>query len=274
MRFFPPCEITSLLYRIRTYQQDTDWQTGKILSKKRAQYIRDDLHRYLDHWKDWKWEEAWNHLAELSNFFVYRNTIGQREHKMPAKEFTVLVHKSLEDLQYAIDAELDVRCFLMIDENKRDFLDHDDLFGVPVSKAFPSSKSHIKAAGSCIAVDLNTAAVFHLMLVAEIGIHALAKRLKIRLKRDLEYEDWGTVIKGIKDELNKTSPRSKSGQRKVEFYRKAMDECDFFKDVWRNNIFHGRKPCDEFDANKAFAKVKDFMEQLAANGFREILEIP
>ena len=174
-----------------------------------------------------------------------------------------IISSQIEGLLKSIDEGLRKKKFTYIPDKKTSYYERDDLFGPEVNAAFPSAASHIKEAGNCLAADLNTAAAFHLMLVAEIGLRALARRLKVKLKHDLEYEEWGKVISAIKIELDKTSPRSKKGQRKVEFYRKAMDECDYLRDVWRNNVFHGRKPCDEFDANKAFTKVKDFMQRLA-----------
>ena len=49
-----------------------------------------------------------------------------------------------------------------------------------MSRHFKSAKDDIGAAGNCYAADLHTAAVFHLMRVAEKGMKALARHLGIK----------------------------------------------------------------------------------------------
>jgi hypothetical protein len=175
----------------------------------------------------------------------------------------------LMELDQAILGVLCTWKCVQISPKKTTYFNQRHLLGKMVSKSFPSATEDIKSAGNCIALELNTSAVFHLMLIAEKGMRSLAKRLKVKLKHDLEYEDWGAVIAGIQAELGKISPRSKKGEAKVVFYREIKEDVQYLKDVWRNKIFHGREKCDVFDAEKSFAKVKDLMERLATNGFRE-----
>jgi hypothetical protein len=115
-----------------------------------------------------------------------------------------------------------------------------------------------------LAADLDTAAVFHLMLVAEFGLRALAKHLKVKIKRDLEYADWDEVIRGIQAKLDSIKhPRGKKRQAELEFYRPLLSECSEFKDVWRNNIMHARRRYIHHEALGVFNRVSDFMCRLA-----------
>ena len=50
------------------------------------------------------------------------------------------------------------------------FFESDNLYGDSVNDTFPSVKLHIKDAGNYLAADLDTAAAFHLMLTAELGL--------------------------------------------------------------------------------------------------------
>ena len=55
----------------------------------------------------------------------------------------------------------------------------------------------IKAAGNCIAADLNTAAVYHLMCVIEIGIRDLARLLKVKKVKThvpIEFGTWTKLL--------------------------------------------------------------------------------
>jgi hypothetical protein len=185
-----------------------------------------------------------------------------------------VVEVQILGIQQTVSRELDERKFALILPEKVRYFQQENLFDEAVSKAFPSAVLEIKDAGNCLALELESAAVFHLMITVEYGLRALAKRLRgVKLKRDLRYSDWGTVIMAIKTKLGNTSPRSTKGQARKEFYLKAMDDCDYFKDVWRNNTFHGRKRPDKYDSEKAFEKVRDFMQRLAANGFKEKIKL-
>ena len=87
------------------------------------------------------------------------------------------------DLKMAFLSELDDRKFVMTEKNKSKFLEHENLFGKHVSNSFPSASDEIKAAGNCLALDLNTAAMFHLMRAAELGMRALARHLRVKCKK-------------------------------------------------------------------------------------------
>jgi hypothetical protein len=135
----------------------------------------------------------------------------------------------------------------------------------------PSSKSDTQEAVYCYALDRNTACVFHLMRVAEFGLRALAKKLKVKLTHGgktvypIEFADWGTVISECKtkiDNARKTLPPGKR-QKTMELYAEIADHCLFMKEIWRNNVSHARKPYTEHLALDAMVKVRNFMNFLA-----------
>jgi|ERR1017187_703919 hypothetical protein len=177
----------------------------------------------------------------------------------------------LSSLSLCLQAETASIKAKFIDPDVAEFFEHESLFGKRVNRAFPSAKPHIKDAGNCLATDLHTAAVFHFMIAAEYGLRSLAKRFRVKTRRPLEFSDWGSVISAVKYKLSNTSPRSKKGNTTVVFYREMIEKCDYLKDVWRNNIFHARRRCDEHDSHKALEKSRDFLQRLEAKGFREII---
>jgi hypothetical protein len=154
--------------------------------------------------------------------------------------------------------------FAFIPKDAEIFFEREQLFGDAVYQAFPSARLHIKDGGNCLAADLNTAAVFHFMIVVEFGLRALAKHLKIKIKRDIQFADWDEVIRGIETKLSTIKhPRGKKRQAELEFYRPLLSECSEFKDVWRNNVMHARRRHNKFEALNVFNRVLAFMERLA-----------
>jgi hypothetical protein len=185
-------------------------------------------------------------------------------------------------LQSQISDEARERYFAFIPKSKVDFFEKEDLFGGKVSAAFVSAKPEIKAAGNCLACDLNTAAVFHLMRVVEFGMRGLASNLNVKIpKKPLELAGWDEMIQKIDEKISKKlnrkaplgvplikykSRKGKSYQKKEEdkeFYRGVIHEFYGFKDVWRNHVMHTRKSYNPQEAEGVFWRVRDFMQKLA-----------
>src|SRR5208282_2687692 len=72
-----------------------------------------------------------------------------------------------------ISHKLDFCHFIYIPSAKTKFFEPLELFGNKVYQNFKSARTEIKDAGNCLAADLNTAAVFHLMRASEFGLRAL-----------------------------------------------------------------------------------------------------
>ncbi len=184
--------------------------------------------------------------------------------KLTAPIHFTIIASEIQAVLFSISNETAAIKFAFIPKEVESFFEKDLLFGVEVDDAFPSARLHIKDAGNCLAADLNTAAVFHFMIIAEFGLRALAKHLKVKIKRDLEYADWDEVIRGIEAKIASIKyPRGKKRQRELEFYRPLASECNEFKDVWRNSIMHARRRYNRYKAMNIFNRVSDFMARLA-----------
>ena len=161
--------------------------------------------------------------------------------------------------------------FLEITETDRGADDGDDaLFGKEVYEHFESARSDIKDAGNCIAADLNTAAVFHLMRVTEIGLHALAYELGAttvgKKNTPIEFRMWGEIIGHIQskmDSLTQGLPESEK-REKSQFYHGLLIECEAIKELLRNPVSHGGNRYNEGETMNVFIHVKGFMTRLAA----------
>jgi hypothetical protein len=126
--------------------------------------------RFLNQLRD----PAWHHDAPARQAIIHGLPRPPWPKEIPLPSF----EKIYADLRLLIEkamCEMDgIRLAAIFNENAQLF-ERDELFGKEVKdSASPQLNTEIKAAGNCLAADLHTAAVFHLMRVAEHGLHALA----------------------------------------------------------------------------------------------------
>jgi len=167
------------------------------------------------------------------------------------------------------DCQLEYK-FVSIPKDLSSYFEQSHLMGDSVHNAFTHAHDDIKSAGNCLAVGLNTAAVFHLMRVAEYGLRALAKRVKVKLidhgkPQPIEYATWNKVLDGIRIQITASHklPKTASRERKLQFYSDMAEHCTYLRDLFRNEISHTRKTYNYGEAVGAKQRVQSFMEKLA-----------
>jgi hypothetical protein len=173
----------------------------------------------------------------------------------------------LQHVQDALVEQLDDIRFFGLAKDRVDYYANVALFGEKTVETFPSAKSDMTEALRCLALEVNTASVFHLMRVAEIGLRALAKDRRVSVaKAPIELATWEQIIRELEESEEKIHnyPKTLAREEQYQFYHGALMEIRRFKNVWRNNIMHAR---DEYDRNQAlsiFNHVRDFMSILAS----------
>jgi hypothetical protein len=150
------------------------------------------------------------------------------------------------------------------------YFEQDAAFGKEVHDYFRRARQDVRTAGSCLAVALPTASVYHSMRAAEDGLRTLARKLRVVLThkgavQPVEYADWDKVITGVKNEIARvrTLPHGPKRQAQLEAYSDAADHCLFMKDIWRNTSSHTRRPYSDTEALAVFERVRDFMRFVA-----------
>ncbi|HLZ54552.1 MAG TPA: hypothetical protein VKS19_08755 [Verrucomicrobiae bacterium] len=177
----------------------------------------------------------------------------------------------IEGIEGSLTKELSNLKFVHIPRSKEPYCEQSALFGEAVNKTFPLATQDIKDAGNCLAADLNTAAVFHLMRAAEQAMRALARRLKVRLpKNTIDSAGWTEIIKNIEIATAarwKKLPQGKKARKKATDFLKscevATDELNVLKEIWRNNVMHASSAYRASEALGVFERVRDFMQRLA-----------
>jgi hypothetical protein len=152
------------------------------------------------------------------------------------------------------------------------FFQQEKLFGDAVYDAFPEARSEIKDAGNCLASDLNTAAVFHLMRVMELGLRELANRLKAKTlikklkqtKIPIELGTWEEIIGTLESKLDalRCLARSVKRDENIESCNELLKEFRSVKDLWRNKVMHTRATYDAEQGQSAFNHVRGFIQKL------------
>ena len=175
-------------------------------------------------------------------------------------------------------AELAKRKFLYVRPDCSGFVDSDALFGDQVKEAFPSAAFDIRESGNCLASELPTAAVFHLMRCVEWGLRALGtnlgiRRLRCRNKKTgktkylaLPWAQWEDIINQIKSRVALRLVKAQRGPKKQqyqEFYNPSVDNIERFKDAYRNHVMHTRREYTPSEALVIFEQVRYLMVRLA-----------
>jgi hypothetical protein len=134
---------------------------------------------------------------------------------------------------------------------------------------FLSAKEDIDAATDCYALGHNTACVFHLMRIGELGLRTLARSLKVEFPKTgkpVEWAEWNELIEQIqkkgREQANAQPPGPKRDAAK-DFYNGAVGQFEGFKDKYRNQVMHLRARYDELEALSAMNHVRDFMNSLS-----------
>lgn len=251
---------------IEAWIKEAERPQGQILTEQELRHFSSLLTSFIGNkFTKLKWKEAEGGLLGLHLILAGKNS------EKPVSAESVRV--GLRNLQRAIYKDIRHRRFVMIESQKASFLEQANLFGTQVSKSFPSAREDIRLVGNCLALNLNTAAMFHLMRVAELGMRALARHLKVKAKRNtIDSAGWPEMIKHIEDATSarwQRLPKPNESRRKAVAFLKlceiSADELNIFKEIWRNSVMHAGLPYNEHEAHGVFIRVRDFMQRLAVH---------
>lgn len=162
----------------------------------------------------------------------------------------------LSTLEQTIDDEIGSHLFMYLEPTLTRFYLQPHLFGESVKDSFPSTELDIEEAGKCLALNRDTACVFHLMRVLEVGLYALAHDLGI----EKVEVNWQNAIEQIEKEI-RGLPK---GDERIQPYSEAAAHFMHVKDAWRNRTAHAGKFYSGEKAQQIFDSVKGLMQTLAS----------
>jgi hypothetical protein len=177
----------------------------------------------------------------------------------------------LDDLRELMQSEMRQHFYFRVENRLISYINAKEPFGDEVEAAFPSIKGDLKEAGKCVAFGCNTAAVFHLTRIAEVGLWELGRDRQIPLAQNgkIEFSEWGEIIREIEPTVKAIQqwPNSRSKEEAHKFYNRALEEIRAFNDGWRRHTAHLRPsmlPPSPEDAVAAWGHVERLMKTLAS----------
>jgi hypothetical protein len=133
-----------------------------------------------------------------------------------------------------------------------------------ILKKFPGTVDEIEEAGKCLALNRNTACVFHLMRLMECGLRALGKSLDNPALDPKRNPSWDAILKKCDDEIGKPAKsRCLEWQTDDQFFSTATANLRAVKESWRNPTMHVERNYDGEQAREIYLSVRTFMRHLA-----------
>jgi hypothetical protein len=176
----------------------------------------------------------------------------------------------LENLNGELARDVFKNLFVCVKGDLRNYVNQDSAFGQAIIDGFPSASNDLYDAGNCLAVGCNTAAAFHLMRVAEVGLWELGRDRQIPLAQSgkIEFSEWGKIIGELEDAVIAIQhwPNSPTKEDAHKFYNSAVVEIRTFNDGWRRHSAHARPHMPKMENDEALAlwgHVFRFMNKLA-----------
>lgn len=159
-----------------------------------------------------------------------------------------------DELENRMIDEMKSRKFFSVELDKQSLLDDKNQFGKEVTNAFPSANIDIEEAAKCRAFERNTACVFHLMRIMEVGLKVLGDTLRLPQSTN---RNWESVLKKCDLELAKPlAQRSPEWAVDDTFFSGATAMLRSVKDAWRNPTMHIEKVYTEEQVEDIWNAVK------------------
>lgn len=165
-------------------------------------------------------------------------------------------------LAMTLEDEMSLRMYFCLSPEKTKYFSQTTAFGQPVGDNFPSTNYDILEANRCFALARNTACVFHLMRVLEIGLGVLARRFSV----PSDHTNWHNIIEGVEKAIRGISSdpgKPADWKEQQEFFSQAASHFMFMKEAWRNYTAHARGKYTDEEAETILINVRGFMQKLA-----------
>lgn len=163
-------------------------------------------------------------------------------------------------LRNVFGVELGAKSYFTLSPYEAALIDpREPLWGADFAAKFPSTLYDLDEGAKCLAFGRSTAAVFHFMRVAEVGIRALHACLDINVPLEGNERNWGNILGRIKTEIS-TRPKGAGKDSLQEMYA-ALDAV---KDAWRNATMHIEQKYTPEEAEHVYAVLRGLMKKIAA----------
>lgn len=152
--------------------------------------------------------------------------IALEDHYMIAAPNAERLTWTLNSLVRIFTAQLQSRLVMVLDSrNARYVVDAEPRFGREVDDAFPKAAEELSEAAKCLAMQRNTACVFHLMRAMELAVARLSEAIKTGKSTD---KQWGKILA----DLGQTIERMPKGAERNR-WSESHTHLYHVKQAWR-----------------------------------------
>jgi hypothetical protein len=167
---------------------------------------------------------------------------------------------ALKALGEIIEIQLKDRLLLCAASDRTKYWSDTPLFSKKAQRRFRKAVDDMVEAGKCLAVGRFKACVSHLMLVVEIGVRHLAKKLG---HTPGHKDSWGTILNHLNPVIAIMPTTTAADAERKSSFSKAADHLNHIRDAWRNKTMHPGLGYSEEQAILMFKNVQALMDVLA-----------
>jgi hypothetical protein len=235
-------------HRLQVHAHELDKQIHDISHQ---EFLR-ELESALKHCENMKLRET--HI-------IIKESIANFKFRAPTTREVV---QETEIIKRSMLAGLRARTFFMILPHRFSYMFPKGLLSERTLEEFPSVAYDIKEAGWCFAAERFSAAVYHLMRIAEYGLVSLAERFGVDEKK---RRNWNTALNQIDKCLNPNKPEycKDLSKQEEEYFTGAASWLRNVKTAYRNPVSHIPRIYEEKQARDLFQAVSSLMDHLSVH---------
>lgn len=238
-----------------------DLQGNKIPQPQSARVIDDNLDMLRKYFVELGLDFSAEHARHVNAHDLILQAIRTQDQRHLFR-----LQSALAELQQRMCDEMKARIYLQVSLDKSKYYGPSvPPFGQKVFDCFPSAIDDVAEAGNCLALDRNTAVVFHLMRVMEAGLKVLASELGIPYAPS--WESYLKQITSVVDGDWKSKPATL--KKRQPLYKDLAGDLQAIKISWRNPTMHIVKKYGSDESEQIYSSVKQFMIRLAEAGLSE-----
>ena len=131
-------------------------------------------------------------------------------------------------------------------------------------------EDEVLAGVDCYALGHNTACVFHMARVGEIGLRAIGRERGVRHVKGktvpIEWATWGQVFKAIEPTIEQLRKKPNGVQKTnaLAFYERILSDLRAIQSLYRDQTMHLRDEYDDGETQSAMFRVRELMNTLAS----------
>ncbi|HYM19625.1 MAG TPA: hypothetical protein VEW28_01335 [Candidatus Kapabacteria bacterium] len=207
-----------------------------------------------------------------------RSTIEVLQRRPITNLSLIDMHSAIDGLERIIESEIEECKFLWLLSDEAEKFDNNDPFELKEHSALYIYCFDVVSASKCLALDQQTAAVFHLMRIIESVSQLLGKKLGVQPLKNgnpiaIEDAQWDQILTLIDNQVEDFRVKKNLSnvhmdiQADPDKYKNLVFSFRLMKDIWRNpvahpHIFIGVPPAHKREGWKIYDAVGLFLNSL------------